>query len=277
MTIANTSLTGGFDAYLQNAYAAPMLSEEEEYELACKFYNNQDKESAHKLVFSHIKFVAKIARNYRNVGLNLSDLVQEGTVGLMKAVRNFNPFHGVRLASFALHWIKSEIHEFILKNWSVVKIATTKAQRKIFFNLHKFNKTTKYFSTEDVKNIADFLNVPDKEVNQMVQRMAIKGDTHTDELENQDYVLIDSNSNHASTLEEENWQNHRANAVYQAMQELDTRSKTIIKERWLAPENKTPLKELANRLGISMVRISQIEKQALKKLKSSLTGSLKLY
>lgn len=265
------SLATSFDSYLHQAYLAPVLSADEEHELACRFYHNADKEAAHKLVFSHIKFVAKIARNYHTVGLPLSDLIQEGSVGLMKAVRNFNPYHGVRLASFSLHWIKAEIHEFILKNWSLVKIATTKAQRKIFFNLHKFNKQTKYFSNDDIQQIADFLKVKVSEVNGMVQRLSHRGDFHTEESEVAEILLEDQNSNHANELEQHNWQTHQNNALLKAIYALDERSQIIIKSRWLDQENKISLKELAERLNVSIVRISQLEKQALKSLKKLLT------
>lgn len=276
ITISNTGLITSFDAYLKQAYACPLLSDQEEHDLACKFYNEHDKESAHKLVFSHIKFVAKIARNYQNIGLNMSDLIQEGTVGLMKAVQNFNPYHGVRLASFALHWIKSEIHEFILKNWSLVKIATTKSQRKIFFNLNKFNKSKKFFSSDDIKKISEFLNVPIKDVNNMVQRMAHKGDVYTEDTENQDMLLFDNNSNHAATIEENDWQQHQQLAVQNAIEALDERSRTIIQERWLSEEKKTSLKDLSKKLNISLVRVSQIEKQAIEKMKTTLREILKI-
>lgn len=268
--IRPNNLINSFEAYLQQAYAAPMLSATEEFELACKFHENGDRESAKQLVFSHIKFVAKIARGYLNVGLPLADLVQEGTVGLMKAVHNFNPHHGVRLASFALHWIKAEIHEYILKNWSLVKIATTKAQRKIFFNLHKFSKQTKFFSNDDIENIATFLNVKTEEVSTMVQRMSHKGDAYTEESTVTDILLEDHSSNHADCLEQSDWQESRAAGLTEAMTRLDERSQTIIKARWLN-ETKLSLKEIAKILGVSLVRVGQLEKQALLKLKNYLS------
>lgn len=270
ITTYNNSIVGSFDNYLQQAFAAPILSADEEYDLACRFYNDADKEAAHKLVFSHIKFVAKIARNYQNIGLPMADLIQEGTVGLMKAVRNFNPLHGVRLASFALHWIKAEIHEYILKNWSLVKIATTKAQRKIFFNLHKFNKQTKYFSSDDIKHIAEFLKVKVNEVSGMVQRLSHKGDFHTDEACVTDTLLEDHSSNHADSYEQYNLLEHQNSALLSAIAKLDERSQTIIKARWLN-QDKISLKELAESLEVSLVRISQLEKQAFKKLRTMLT------
>lgn len=272
ITTYNNSLVNSFDAYLQRAYSAPLLTAEEEHELACKFYNSADKDAAHKLVFSHIKFVAKIARNYQKFGCPLSDLVQEGTVGLMKAVRSFNPHHGVRLASFAMHWIKAEIHEYILKNWSLVKIATTKAQRKIFFNIHKFSKQTKYFSNEDIADIASFLKVDTKDVAGMVQRLSHQGDMSTDIIEGSDNILSDQTSNHALLLETENWQQQRAKKLTQALSKLDERSQMIIKARWLT-SSKASLKELAEQLNVSLVRVGQIEKLALKKLKQLLDSN----
>jgi RNA polymerase sigma-32 factor len=216
--------------------------------------------------------VVKIASKYINTGLILSDLVQEGTVGLMKAVKNFNPYHGVRLASFAIHWIKSEIHEFILKNWSLVKIATTKAQRKVFFNINKFKKKQKFFSCDEIKEIADFLNVSEKDVSNMAQRMSHKGDMYSDELESADIVLEDTTSNHALLLEQQNLLDFKKTSISNAVAKLDPRSQTIIKERWLNEDNKSSLKDLANKFNISLVRIGQIEKQALKALKESLSS-----
>lgn len=269
IAIINTSLSSSFESYLQSIYRIPLLTAEEEISLAKKFFETQDKNAAQKLVFSHMKFVVKIAKNYQSTGLSLPDLVQEGALGLMKAVQKFNPYHGVRLASFAIHWIKSEIHEFILKNWSLVKIAKTKAQRKIFFNLHKFKKSGKYYTIEDIKQIAEFLDVSEKEVNHMVKRMSQNGDTYAEEHENQD--LLFSDSNHECEIENENLECYRNACIGQALETLDTRSQKVIQERWLNTEDKTSLKELASRFGVSLVRISQIEKQALNKLRLALT------
>lgn len=271
--------SGSIEAYMQSAYSIPMLTAEREHELATRLYNENDLQAAQELIMSHLRFVIHVAKGYAGYGLPQADLVQEGNVGLMKAVKRFNPEVGVRLVSFAVHWIKAEIHEFVLKNWRIVKVATTKAQRKLFFNLRKNKKRLGWFSNEEVNTVAETLGVSTKDVMEMESRMS----THDQafELSNDDddnanasnfspaQYLEDKQSDLAVEVENENWETHANNRLSTALVTLDDRSQDIIKTRWL-DEDKSTLQELANKYQISAERVRQLEKNALSKLKHSM-------
>jgi len=269
-----TSLpTGSIDAYISAAYQLPMLSAEEEHALAVRLRDEQDLEAARALLFPHIRFVIRIARGYSGYGLGLPDLIQEGTVGLMKAVKRFDPDFGVRLASFAVHWIKAEIHEYILRNWRIVKVATTKAQRKLFFNLRSSKKRLGWFSQEEVQGVAKDLGVEEKTVLEMEARMA-NYDMAFDAPESSDENVPASPAAYLSDMRMEPFQqlevvdseSHARRQLFSAMDQLDERSRFILTARWLN-EKKTTLHELADRFSVSAERIRQIEKQAMNKLK----------
>ncbi len=264
----------GLSRYLQQAYAAPLLSLAEEQQLARRYRDHDDREAARQLVFSHVRFVVRMARHYQGFGLPMADLVQEGTVGLMKAVKRFDPDMGVRLVSFAMHWVKSEMHEFILKNWRIVKVATTKSQRKLFFNLHKFQKQRQHFSAEDTQAIAAFLNVPEHEVTTMAQRLASGSESSVDMTVDseqgshtvQHEALEDDRFNPEDQVNNMDWASKRDAALYFALDHLDARARAIVQQRWLN-EDKTSLSKLAEHYGVSIARIGQIEKQAMAKLR----------
>lgn len=269
------SSLGNIESYIRYTNSWPMLSAEEEKKLAIQLYYTKDLESAKILILSHLRFVIYIARNYSGYGLLQADLIQEGNIGLMKAVRRFNPEVGVRLVSFAVHWIKSEIHEYVLKNWRIVKVATTKAQRKLFFNLRKAKKRIGWFNKEEIETVAKELGVSSKDVREMESRMTAQ-DMTFDILPDNDnenrYIspiiyLKDKNSNFASHLEENNWDNHANDKLNNAIESLDDRSKNIIKSRWLNNDNKITLQELAKKYRVSAERVRQLEKNAMKKLR----------
>lgn len=273
MTASSSLPVDSLSRYIQKAYQAPMLSLAEEQSLARRYRDTGDREAARQLVFAHIRFVVRMARNYQGFGLPLADLVQEGTVGLMKAVKRFDPDMGVRLVSFAVHWIKSEMHEFILKNWRIVKVATTKSQRKLFFNLHKFQKSQQHFSAEDTQHIAHFLNVSEDEVRTMAQRLATSSETSVDTPMDDDHAapaqheaLVDARFNPAQQVEAVDWATKRDGALYLALDQLDARSRAIVQQRWLN-DDKTSLQKLAAHYGVSIARIGQIEKQAMTTLR----------
>lgn len=255
----------------------PLLTEEEEKSLANNLQNNGDLESAKRLVMSHLRFVVRIARGYAGYGLPQADLIQEGNIGLMKAVKRFDPTVGVRLVSFAVHWVRAEIHEFIIKNWRIVKIATTKAQRKLFFNLRKASKKRGWFSEAEVKAVAEELNVSQKEVRQMEMRLNSydqpfeQPDTDDDEYSTYSFspsnYLEDKSQNPETSLETSNWGDAQTRALYKAMEKLDDRSRHILQSRWLANEKAT-LTELAECYGVSAERVRQLEKNAMKKIQS---------
>jgi RNA polymerase sigma-32 factor len=283
MTTKNLQLTdsslpiGSLSAYITWANKMPMLKPEEEVALAKKFQQGNDLSAARQLVLSHLRLVIHIARGYQGFGLAYGDLIQEGTVGLMKAVKHFNPDLGVRLVSFAIHWIKAEIHEFILRNYRIVKIATTKAQRKLFFNLRKLTKNALTTQLETIKNVAKTLNVKIKDVELMQMRLNgtdmsmesfANDDQNEDVLAPIDYLEM-PNANPAQILEEENWDQTNTLRVRNALANLDKRSKEIITERWLKGK-KITLKELAKKHGISIERIRQLEEAALIQLKTAL-------
>ncbi len=271
--------TGSIDSYISAAYQMPMLSAEEEYALAVRLRDDEDLDAARALVLSHLRFVIRIARGYSGYGLALPDLIQEGTVGLMKAVRRFNPDMGVRLVSFAVHWIKAEIHEFVLRNWRIVKVATTKAQRKLFFNLRS-KKRLGWFTQEEVENVARDLGVKPETVLEMEARLN-KRDVAFDGVAQDDddapvsaapaAYLPDMRMEPASQLERLDSETNEKDRLYEALETLDPRSRKILESRWLA-EKKATLHELADDLGVSAERVRQIEKRAMEKLKTELVA-----
>ncbi|MBT2969816.1 MAG: RNA polymerase sigma factor RpoH [Candidatus Thiodiazotropha sp. (ex Ctena orbiculata)] len=276
--IALTALpSGSMDAYISAAFQLPMLSAEEERSLAIRLRDHKDLEAAQRLITSHIRFVVRIARNYSGYGLALPDLIQEGTVGLMKAVKRFDPDMGVRLVSFAVHWIKAEIHEYILKNWRIVKVATTKAQRKLFFNLRSSKKRLGWFSKEEVNDVAQDLGVKPETVLEMESRLSGQDIAYDGPLQDdEDQVtatpagyLSDMRMEPATLLEASDSELQMKQRLVNAMQDLDERSQEILEARWLG-EKKSTLHELADRFQVSAERIRQIEKNAMGKLKAQL-------
>ena len=263
------------DAYVQAVSSIAVLSADQERELAERLYYQNDLEAARQLVMSHLRFVVHIARSYTGYGLSQSDLIQEGNVGLMKAVKRFNPEYGVRLVSFAVHWIKAEIHEFILRNWRIVKIATTKAQRKLFFNLRSSKKRLGWFSSDEAEAVAKDLGVDPHVVREMESRMAGQDtafDGYTDDDSDTSYqapvhYLEDQRYDPATQLEESDWENNATQQLQEALNSLDDRSRDILQSRWLDEDNKATLHELAAKYGVSAERIRQLENNALKKLK----------
>jgi len=263
------------DAYIQAVSSIAVLSADQERELAERLYYQNDLEAARQLVMSHLRFVVHIARSYTGYGLSQSDLIQEGNVGLMKAVKRFNPEYGVRLVSFAVHWIKAEIHEFILRNWRIVKIATTKAQRKLFFNLRSSKKRLGWFSSDEAEAVAKDLGVDPNVVREMESRMAGQDtafDGYADDDSDTSYqapvhYLEDQRYDPATQLEESDWESNATQQLQEALSSLDDRSRDILQSRWLDEDNKATLHELAAKYGISAERIRQLENNALKKLK----------
>jgi len=262
------------NAYIQTVSGFEVLSAEEEKKLAEDLYYHENLEAARQLVMSHLRFVVHIAKSYSGYGLNQGDLIQEGNVGLMKAVKRFNPEKGVRLVSFAVHWIKAEIHEFILRNWRIVKIATTKAQRKLFFNLRGQKKKLAWLTNDEAKRVAAELNVDVQHVHDMEGRLAAHDaafDAGVDDDEDSAWqapahYLEDRRYDPATMLENDNWQETSVNNLTAAMEQLDDRSRDIIEARWLS-ESKATLHELADKYGVSAERIRQLEKNAMKKVR----------
>jgi RNA polymerase sigma-32 factor len=268
--------TGNIEAYISAAYQLPVLTVEEERSLAVRLREHNDLEAARKLVTSHLRFVIRIARGYLGYGLPLPDLIQEGSVGLMKAVRRFEPGMGVRLVSFAVHWIRAEIHEYILRNWRIVKVATTKAQRKLFFNLRSAKKRLGWFSRQEVEDVARDLGVKPETVLEMEARLSnhdMAFDGHDSEDDDASVApaayLPDMRMEPASHLERLDSESNRRERLYAALEGLDERSKTILQARWLS-EKKSTLHELAEQFGVSAERIRQVEKNAMNKLKAQL-------
>jgi RNA polymerase sigma-32 factor len=260
--------------YLNSIANIPVLSAIEEQKLAEKFYRDGDLEAAQSLIVANLKFVVHIAKSYKGYGINLSDLIQEGNVGLMKAVKRFDPTLGVRLISFAVHWIKAEIHEYIIKNWKLVKIATTKAQRKLFFNLRKSKKNLGWLSKEETKRLALDLGVKESDVMEMEKRMS-SNDVSFDPLEDSDdeftpsSFVTDEAINPSLIIENEDYESTYQARLLESLDLLDQRSKDIVQKRWLN-ENKATLHELADAYQVSAERIRQIENQALLKLRESI-------
>ncbi|MFE8070161.1 RNA polymerase sigma factor RpoH [Marinobacteraceae bacterium S3BR75-40.1] len=276
LQLANRLVPGAnLDAYIQTVNTIPMLTAEEEKELAERLYHDEDIEAARRLVLSHLRFVVHIARSYAGYGLAQSDLIQEGNVGLMKAVKRFNPEYGVRLVSFAVHWIKAEIHEFILRNWRIVKVATTKAQRKLFFNLRSQKKRLAWMNSQEVEAVASELGVEPKVVREMEGRMAAQ-DTAFDGPKDDDddnswqapvHFLDDRRNDPAVTLEQADWTEDSNSRLMEALASLDERSQDILRLRWLGEDGKATLHELADKYGVSAERIRQLEKNAMKKIR----------
>lgn len=267
---------GSFDAYLGVVGQMTKLSIEEERELAIRFHEHNDLDAARQLVMANLRFVVHVARGYSGYGLSLPDIVQEGNVGLMKAVKRFDPDVGVRLVSFAVHWIRAEIHEFVIKNWRIVKVATTKAQRKLFFNLRKSKKRLGWLSKDEAEAIAQNLNVDLKTVYEMEKRLDSRDsafDLPADDSPEINFTapasyLQQNNADPATLLEQEDWKDHKENLLTQAMSSLDDRSQDILNSRWLS-DKKATLHELAARYNVSAERIRQLEQNAMKKMKQT--------
>jgi RNA polymerase sigma-32 factor len=262
------------NAYIQGTATVPILSIEEERSLGEALYYEEDLDAARRLVMSHLRFVVHIARSYSGYGLPLADLIQEGNVGLMKAVRRFNPEKGVRVVSFAVHWIKAEIHEFILRNWRIVKIATTKSQRKLFFNLRSAKKQLQWLTADEAKAVADDLGVEVKDVMEMEMRLTARDsafDAPADEDDdNPSYApvlfLEDKGADPAQLVESEDYEGDNNQRLAQAVKTLDERSQSILQRRWL-DDKKATLHQLADEYGVSAERIRQLEKNAMKKVR----------
>ncbi|EFX92727.1 alternative sigma factor RpoH [Actinobacillus ureae ATCC 25976] len=268
---------GNLDSYIRMANQYPILSAEQEKELAERYYYDEDLEAAKQLILSHMRFVIHIARGYLGYGLPLADLIQEGNIGLMKAVKRFDPNVGVRLVSFAVHWVKAEIHEYVLKNWRIVKVATTKAQRKLFFNLRKNKNRLAWFNEDEIKKVAEDLGVSVEEVREMESRMTgqdlgfdLPAGEDDDEAYAPSMYIEDNSSNFADELEDEEHTGEATAQLAYALATLDERSQDIIKTRWL-DEDKATLQDLADKYGISAERVRQLENAALKKIKDAIT------
>ena len=263
--------------YLRAVQAFPFLSADEERDLATRFRRDDDLEAAWRLVTSHLRYVAKVARGYRGYGLPQEDLIQEGNIGLMKAVKRFDPDVGVRLVSFAMHWIRAEIHEFVLRNWRIVKVATTKAQRKLFFNLRGAKQRLGALSREEVDEIANDLAVRPEDVVEMERRLEAH-DVAFDGLVDDEHhtapatFIADSALDPSATVEAEQWREIATAHLQAGLEKLDERTRDIVRRRWLA-EPKAKLRELAEEYGISAERVRQIEAQALRELKDALAGA----
>ena len=267
---------GNLASYINSIHSIGILSSEEEKKLAEDLYYRNDLDAARKLVLAHLRFVVHIAKTYSGYGLSEADLIQEGNIGLMKAVRRFNPEIGVRLISFAVHWIKAEIHEYVLRNWKIVKIATTKAQRKLFFNLRSKKKGLGWLNENEIKSISKDLGVKPHEVREMEKRLSGL-DMSFDPLEGSDDVesnyapanyVKDSSTNPSQIIEKEDLTSLNTSQLYEALKLLDDRSRDIIYDRWLSDEKHT-LHELAEKYGISAERVRQIEQNAMKKVKQN--------
>jgi RNA polymerase sigma-32 factor len=279
LAIPATLPTGSMESYVGAAFQLPMLSQQQEHDLAVRWREQQDLDAARQLIMSHLRFVVRIARQYSGYGLQQQDLVQEGSVGLMKAVHRFNPEMGVRLASFAVHWIKAEMHEFILRNWRIVKIATTKAQRKLFFNLRSSKKRLGWFTDQEVHDVAKDLGVKPETVLQMEARLnnydmafdAQEGDDEDSLHVAPAAYLQDMRMEPASALEQEDSTRDQNERLYTALETLDQRSQDILQQRWLS-EKKSTLHQLADEYGVSAERIRQIEKAAMQKIQAQMAA-----
>jgi RNA polymerase sigma-32 factor len=267
---------GSLDAYIQAVGAVPVLSKEEEQSLSHRFREDGDIDAARELVLAHLRFVVHIAKGYLGYGLPLADLIQEGNVGLMKAVKRFDPEYDVRLVSFAVHWIRAEIHEFVLKNWRIVKVATTKAQRKLFFNLRKSKKSLAWLSQDETEAVASDLGVKPEEVAEMEKRLTARDsifDPAPDADDENSFTpaayLPASDADPATLLEDADWHDDATTRMVEAVETLDDRSKDIVKRRWLT-EQKMTLHELADVYGVSAERIRQIEAAAIGKLREAM-------
>ena len=268
---------GNLDAYIRAVFAVPVLSQERESELAWRLRRDEDLDAARQLVISHLRFVVHIARGYTGYGLPLGDLIQEGNVGLMKAVKRFDPSVGVRLVSFAVHWIRAEIHEFVLRNWRLVKVATTKAQRKLFFNLRKAKQRLGWLNAEETRAVADDLGVSPADVTEMERRLSAR-DVSFDPAPDADdedalgtpvALLPAPAADPADLVADDDWEQSSTMALREALLTLDERSRDIVSRRWLA-DDKTTLQDLADEYGVSAERIRQIENAAIRKLRDAM-------
>jgi len=270
---------GSFEAYAERVSRIPVLTRDEEADLARRLHDQNDLTAARTLVLSHLRFVLHIARGYTGYGLPMGDLVQEGNVGLMKAVKRFNPDMNVRLVSFAVHWIRAEIHDYVLRNWRLVKIATTKAQRKLFFNLRRMKKNLAWLTQEETRQVAEDLGVSPAEVTEMEQRLAARDMSFdpTPESDEEDggygpaHYLPAPNADPAEQAESTEWEADVRERLMQAVEKLDSRSRDILRRRWMADEKAT-LHELADEYGVSAERVRQIETAAMKKVKTALAA-----
>jgi RNA polymerase sigma-32 factor len=269
------SALGSLEAYIGAVHQIPVLPVEQEQALARRFRDNDDLDAARELVLSHLRFVVHVARGYNGYGLPLGDLIQEGNIGLMKAIKRFDPNVGVRLVSFAVHWIRAEMHEFILKNWRIVKVATTKAQRKLFFNLRKSKKRLGWLNAAEVRAVAADLNVSEREVLEMESRLSgrdVGFDLTSDE--DDDHAppapaayLMTRDDDPSEAYERADSEDNQLELLREGLLQLDARSRDIIKRRWLDADSKVTLQDLANEYGVSAERIRQVEANALKKMK----------
>ncbi|TAN08211.1 MAG: RNA polymerase sigma factor RpoH [Rhodanobacteraceae bacterium] len=267
------SAIGSLDAYIGAVHRIPVLGVDEEQELARRYRDHDDLNAARKLVMSHLRFVVHVARGYSGYGLQMADLIQEGNIGLMKAVKRFDPDHGVRLVSFAVHWIRAEMHEFILKNWRIVKVATTKAQRKLFFNLRKSKKRLGWMNLQEVRAVAKDLGVPEATVLEMESRLSgrdVGFDLPSDDKDGAPPAPVAYLEDHGADpylqLADADQEDHQLGTLQQALATLDARTQDIIRRRWLA-EDKATLQDLADKYGVSAERIRQLEANAMKKMR----------
>lgn len=270
---------GSLDSYIDRVSQIPVLSKEDEVALAVRFRSEADLDAARQLVLSHLRFVVHIARGYLGYGLPMGDLVQEGNVGLMKAVKRFDPTVGVRLVSFAVHWIRAEIHEYVLRNWRLVKVATTKSQRKLFFNLRKMKKNLAWLSEAETAAVARDLGVDIADVREMEQRLSARDmsfdptpESDEDETYSPAMYLPASNADPAVEVENEEWEEDSTERLELALEKLDERSRSILKRRWMT-EDKATLHELADEYGISAERVRQVESNAISKLKGLMAAA----
>ena len=277
MTLPALPPVSSLEAYVSAVNTVPMLSQEKETELGRRVRDQSDLSAASGLVLSHLRLVVSVARNYMGYGLPQADLIQEGNIGLMKAVKRFDPERGVRLASFAIHWIKAEIHEYILRNWRMVRLATTKAQRKLFFNLRSMKKSSNALTRKEIKQVAETLNVKESDVIEMEQRLQggdVALEPSPDDSEDAAVTpiayLTDSTEGPAETFERAQNESLNTQGLSQALASLDERSRRIIQARWLAEKDPLPLHELAAEFGVSAERIRQIEVKAMQKMKKQL-------
>ncbi|MGI9199519.1 MAG: RNA polymerase sigma factor RpoH [Woeseiaceae bacterium] len=274
--VALAGPVGSLDSYIHAVGAIQVLSKEDEQSLARRFKDQEDLDAARELVMAHLRFVVHIAKGYTGYGLPINDLIQEGNVGLMKAVKRFDPDYDVRLVSFAVHWIRAEIHEFVLKNWRIVKVATTKAQRKLFFNLRKNKKSLAWLSHAETQAVAKDLGVSPKEVTEMERRLSAR-DAMFDPAPGADdeyaftpaAYLPSKNADPAELVEKTDWHDDATARMAEAMKDLDERSQDILQSRWLT-EKKQTLHELADKYGVSAERIRQLEANAIKKLRTAI-------
>ncbi|PWK83912.1 RNA polymerase sigma factor RpoH [Fulvimonas soli] len=272
------SVVGSLDAYIAAVHRIPVLSQDEEQALSRRYREENDLASARKLVMSHLRFVVHVARGYSGYGLQLADLIQEGNIGLMKAVKRFDPDQGVRLVSFAVHWIRAEMHEFILRNWRIVKVATTKAQRKLFFNLRKSKKRLGWMNAEEVRLVARDLGVPEATVREMESRLSGRdigfeapADADDDARPAPEAFLVDEGADPYQNVADADQADNQLEALSGALQTLDERSRDIIQRRWLN-EQKATLQDLADEYGVSAERIRQVEANAMKKMRAAIAA-----